>query len=160
MIETMSPEGWERVRAVRLRALLDTPDAFGRMHSEEVGRAPELWRERLAHSDAVTFLAVRAGRDVGIVSVAPYVGRPGCAGLFSMWAEPEARGSGVATALVESAIDWARSRGFESIVLDVGDHNARAIAFYGRMGFEPTGATGTLPEPRTHILEHERARTL
>jgi GNAT superfamily N-acetyltransferase len=77
-----------------------------------------------------------------------------------MWAEPEARGSGVATALVESAIDWARSRGFERIVLDVGDHNARAIAFYGRMGFEPTGATGTLPEPRTHILEHERARTL
>ena len=34
-IERMTPEGWQRVRAVRLRALLDAPDAFATMLAED-----------------------------------------------------------------------------------------------------------------------------
>jgi GNAT superfamily N-acetyltransferase len=155
-IERMTVEGWERVRAVRLRALLDTPDAFGRLHGEEVDQEPALWRGRLADGDSDTFLAVQDGVDVGLVSVANYSGKTGAAGLFSMWAAPDARGTGAATGLVKAAIAWAKDRGFERMLLDVADENPRAIAFYVRLGFVPTGLTGMLPEPRQHVTEHER----
>lgn len=155
-IERMTPEGWERVRAVRLRALLDTPDAFGRRHAEEVDREPAMWQLRLASRDTVTFLAVVDGVDLGIVSVADYEGKDGAAGIFSMWAAPEVRGTSAASDLIQAAIAWARAGDFSRVLLDVGDANERAIAFYARHGFEPTGIAGTLPEPRTHVTEHER----
>ena len=155
-VERMTPEGWERVRAVRLRALLDTPDAFGRRHAEEVDRAPEIWQERLASQTVMTYLAVVDGLDLGIIAVADYEGKEGAAGIFSLWAAPEVRGSGAASRLIETAIEWARTGGFTRVLLDVADENPRAIAFYARHGFEPTGVTGTLPEPRTHVTEHER----
>lgn len=156
----MTEDGWERVRAVRLRALLDAPDAFGRLHSEEVDREPAMWRGRLADDRSDTFLASLNGEDVGIVSVAEHGAKKDAAGLFSMWVAPEVRGSEAASMLIERAVDWARSRGYGQIFLDVADENARAIAFYARHGFEPTGATGTLPEPRTHVTEHERVLEL
>ncbi len=154
-IERMDPTGWERVRDVRLRALLDTPDAFGRLHSEEVDRRPAMWQDRLANQGAATYLALVDGQDGGIVSVADYEGKPGAAGVFSMWAAPEVRGSGAASGLLEAAIAWARSRDFDRIVLEVGDKNARAIAFYARHGFEATGTMGALPAPREHVIERE-----
>ncbi|MCA9002037.1 MAG: GNAT family N-acetyltransferase [Planctomycetes bacterium] len=156
MIEKMSPAGWQRVKEVRLRALLDTPDAFGRLHAEEVDRPPAIWQERLASSTAATFLAVLDGADVGMVSVADYEGKEGAAGVFGMWAAPEVRGTDVATDLIQAAIAWARDGGFARVLLDVADQNGRATAFYARMGFEPTGNRGSLPEPRTHVTEHER----
>ena len=154
-IESMGADGWERVRDVRLAALLDTPDAFGRLHVEEVDREPAVWQERLASQDSVTFLAVEGAQDVGIVSVAKYSGKSHAAGIFSMWAAPGARGSGAASGLMEAAIAWVRAGNFERVLLEVGDGNARAIGFYARYGFKPTGATGTLPAPREHVTEHE-----
>jgi ribosomal protein S18 acetylase RimI-like enzyme len=35
--------------------------------------------------------------------------------------------------------------GWRRVVLDVAHENARARAFYGRMGFRPTGAVGNMP---------------
>ncbi len=154
-IERMDPSGWERVRDVRLRALLDTPDAFGRLHSEEVDRKPAMWQDRLANQGAATYLAAVDGQDGGIVSVADYEGRPGTAGIFSMWAAPEIRGSEAASGLIEAAVAWARPREFDRIVLEVGDKNARAIAFYLRHGFRATGTMGALPAPRDHVIERE-----
>jgi ribosomal protein S18 acetylase RimI-like enzyme len=155
-VEKMTVEGWERFREVRLRALLDTPDAFGRLHGEEADWEPALWHGRLADRDSDTFIAVQDRVDVGLVTVANYSGKTGAAGLFGMWAAPDARGTGAATGLVQAGIAWAQVRGFERVLLDVADENPRAIAFYQRLGFLPTGLTGTLPEPRQHVTEHER----
>jgi ribosomal protein S18 acetylase RimI-like enzyme len=66
----------------------------------------------------------------------------------------------VGDALLRAAVAHARDLGARRLLLDVGDHNAHAIALYARHGFEPTGRTGTLPPPREHVLEHERAREL
>ncbi len=155
-IERMDPEGWERVRAVRLRALHDAPDAFARTFSEEEMHPPEFWRERLASPDAATFLATIGNADVGIVAGAPFLERDGAAGLFGMWVAPAARGRGVGNRLVDAVVDWARAAGYARVVLDVGNTNVRAIRLYERKGFKPTGRTSTLPDPRSHVREHER----
>lgn len=158
-IERMGTESWERVRAVRLRALRDAPDAFARTLEEEEPQPPEFWRERLG-SQAVTFLASLEDADVGIVVGAPFPERDGAAGLFAMWVAPAARGRGVGDRLVDAVVDWARQAGYGRVVLDVGDANLPAIRLYERKGFEPTGRAGTLPDPRTHLREHERALVL
>jgi GNAT superfamily N-acetyltransferase len=48
----------------------------------------------------------------------------------------DAEGSGVATRLMAAAEDWARTRGYRFLSLDVFADNRRAIDFYKRGGFE------------------------
>ncbi len=92
--------------------------------------------------------------------VAPAFGAPEDAGIYGVWVAPSARGRGVGDALLATAIEHARAAGHPRAVLDVGDHNTAAQALYARHGFRPTGRTGSLPEPRTHVTEHELARDL
>lgn len=77
-----------------------------------------------------------------------------------MWVDPDWRGQGVASRLVDAVIEWARQRGKPRILLDVGDGNAAAIALYQSKGFEPTGKVGFLPPPRSHLSEHQRVKVL
>ena len=159
-IERMGPEGWERVREVRQCALRDAPDAFARTLPEEEAQALEFWRELLASPEAATFIATLGETDVGIVRGAPFLEHKGAARLGGMWVAPAARGLGVGYRLVDAVVDWAKVAGYARVVLDVGDTNVPAIRLYQSKGFEPTGRTATLPEPRTHVREHERALEL
>lgn len=157
-IAHMQPDDVDRVRAARLRALADAPDAFGTTLAEDQARPLPEWRARLESSGAATYLATRDGHDIGM---ATGVGVDDTtAALCGMWVAGESRGSGAADALVHAVIAWARARGCRRVILEVADENARAVQFYARMGFEPTGGTGSLPPPREHILEHERELTL
>ena len=51
-----------------------------------------------------------------------------------MYVRPEARGSGLATALVENLVQYARAA-VEQVQLTVVSSNPRARRFYERMGF-------------------------
>ena len=159
-VERIASDAWERVRAIRLRALADEPDAFGTTLAEDEARPLGEWRTRLEDPEAATFLAIAGGREVGLVTVRPYEEKVGPAGLFGMWVAPEDRGRGIGGALVDSVVAWARARGYERILLDVADANPEAIRLYESKGFRPTGATGSLPAPREHVLEHQRALAL
>lgn len=50
--------------------------------------------------------------------------------LIGMWVEPTARGSGVATQLVEAVKPHAIEQGHDRVFLDVSPDNARASHFY------------------------------
>jgi ribosomal protein S18 acetylase RimI-like enzyme len=143
-----------RLRAIRLRALRDAPDAFASTYEEAAALPPESWSDQLRR--LVTFVAVRENSDVGLVRCAPDDTRPDTAWLISMWVAPEARGHGVGERLIDAAVDWARAEGATRVLLDVADDNRPAIALYARKGFEPNGEVSTLPPPRQHIREHQR----
>jgi GNAT superfamily N-acetyltransferase len=163
-VERTKALDWERVRAVRRRALVDSPDAFGTTLEQHEAQSPEVWKKRLDSRHAATFLATSDGKDVGLITCATFQDRDldhaGACGLFAMWVAPEVRGHGFATKLVNRVIEWARSRDYVQLILEVGDRNASAIRLYERCGFIPTGRTSTLAPPRTHIREHERALEL
>lgn len=148
----------ERLRAIRLRSLRDAPDAFGSTYEENAERSTSDWNEQVG--TLPTFVAVKDGSDVGMVRGAPDHTRADIGWLISMWIAPEARGQGAGDLLIGVVIEWARDSGLRQLMLDVGDSNEPAIGLYRRMGFERTGETGTLPPPREHILEHQRALTL
>jgi GNAT superfamily N-acetyltransferase len=142
------------LRAIRLRALLDAPDAFGSTFEEAVARPEESWSQQVL--ELPTFVAVVDGLDVGMVRCARHETKVETAWLISMWVAPEARRVGVGGALVDAVIEWARSNGVNRLLLDVADRNPPAIALYARKGFEPNGEVSTLPPPREHVREHQR----
>jgi ribosomal protein S18 acetylase RimI-like enzyme len=100
------------------------------------------------------------GADVGLVVGSRYDGAPDAAGLFAMWVDPQQRGGGIAEALVEAVVEWARAAGRARVLLDVGDWNVAAIRLYERLGFRATGVTGFLSPGREHVTEHQRALVL
>lgn len=55
--------------------------------------------------------------------------------LDKLYVAPEAQGGGVGRALVECAVDRARSLGCSALILAVNKNNAAAIAAYRRFGF-------------------------
>lgn len=148
----------DRLRALRLAALADAPDAFGGTLAEAMVRTEEEWQRQLTLLP--TFVAVEDGRDVGMVRTARHPELADTGELLSLWVAPAARGRGVGDALVAAVLEWAREGALRRVVLEVGDDNAAAIGLYARSGFTPTGETGSLPPPRTHIREHQRVRAL
>lgn len=156
-IVRLTPDEGPRLRAIRLAALRDAPDAFGSTYAETAARPPADWAAQLR--DLATFVAVLDGADAGMVRGGPGE-RAGDAWLLSMWVAPSARGRGVGEALVAAVVDWARREGFARVVLDVADENAPAVGLYARLGFEPTGEVGHLPPPRERRREHRRALPL
>lgn len=152
-------EDWARVRAIRLAALADSPDAFSATLDEERARPPSFWQQRLAASDAHTLLVARGDEDLGTAVLSTPVGSDD-AWLYAVWVAPAARGLGVGDALLEEATRRARGKRRARLCLDVGDRNAHARALYERHGFRPTGRRFSLAPPRDHIHEHERAQLL
>ncbi len=157
-IERLTPDEGTRLRAIRLRALRDAPDAFGTTFEEAEPWPAEVWRRQL--EELATFVAVMAGQDVGLVRGAAHDEEPDSAQLISMWVAPEARGKGASDALIDAVVAWARGEGFRRLLLDVVDDNAAAVALYARRGFVPTGVVSALPAPREHIREHQRVLVL
>ncbi len=152
---------WQRIRAIRLRALADTPDAFGTTLAQDEARPDSEWQSRAKNDDVAHFLAISSDQDsVGLAVGAPYTGYTDAAGLFGMWVAPEVRCHSVGRALVQAVIAWARDENYRCVLLDVGDTNAAAIRLYESCGFVRTGKTGSLPAPRQHIREHQRLLSL
>lgn len=156
-IRALTPDCWETFKSVRLRALSDTPDAFGSTLEKELGYTKDDWRKRLERTDCSTFIAVsKENKPIGLITAGPYdeVG-----GLFAMWVDPSVRNKGVGGGLVDAVILWAKENDFGQLLLDVADDNLSAIQLYKSKGFSRTGVTGTLPPPRAHIREHQRCLT-
>lgn len=155
MIERLRRGDGPRLRAIRLRALADAPEAFGSTLGDAERRSADDWE---AQVEALpTFVWRERDVDLGMVRGAPHDDEPDRGYLISMWVAPEARGRGIGAALIGAVVAWARGRGLGRLVLDVGVHNASARRLYERAGFVPTGATGALPPPRDHLPEVEMA---
>jgi GNAT superfamily N-acetyltransferase len=142
-------DDWERLRDIRLRALLDAPEAFGSTLERESAQAEEHWRafadgwEGTAHQAAFV-AADDDGRWVGLaVGVVRHVDTS-LANLYAMWVDPAARGLGAGRRLVESVVTWATAIGAERLELCVTEANEPAVSLYRSAGFEPTGGRSEL----------------
>lgn len=88
----------------------------------------------------VFYRVARRGDDVvGLV----HATRPGGgdATLEALYLLREHQGTGVADRLMAAALGWL---GPQPMSLEVAAYNARALAFYRRHGFRPTGATSVV----------------
>jgi RimJ/RimL family protein N-acetyltransferase len=126
-------------RELRLEGLESHPEAFSASWEDESAKPASWWAERLQAStvfggwiDGSPLLGV-AGFHV---SGAPKLRHKGI--LWGMYVRPQARGSGLATSLVQRVIEHARTL-VEEISLTVVASNQAAHRLYSAAGFEPYG---------------------
>ena len=125
------------LRAVRLQALSDAPEAFGSTCERELARTVADWQRWM--SPGVTFILDHPDGANGLVAGARDATDPSAVQLMAMWVHPALRGSGAADALVRAVIAWAQSEGASTVRLAVIESNDRGRRFYERLGFRATG---------------------
>ena len=151
-IRRIGPDDWQQLRATRLAALRDAPDAFESTYEGSVGFDEDEWRRRAgAHP---VFLAFDGSDPVGLaIGFQDGESRPGSRDLISMWVSPVARGRGVAGQLIDAVAGWARADGAGELHLWVVVGNASALASYRRAGFVATGEQMPVRGPGERIEE-------
>jgi ribosomal protein S18 acetylase RimI-like enzyme len=140
-VRQLGPGEAALLRDLRLRALADSPMAFGSTLAREQDFPQAEWERRAGEGAAgerqAAFVAEPgAGLAVGMLAD----DEPGAARLYAMWVAPQARGSGAGRALVDAVIGWAAGRGLRVLRTAVTEGNAAAMALYTRAGFVDTGA--------------------
>jgi ribosomal protein S18 acetylase RimI-like enzyme len=158
-VRRVQPGEWVTLRAVRLAALADAPEAFASTMAHELAFDDAEWRRRAANTP--TFIAWRGDEPVGLAAVASRQDGAGTSArrewqLMSMWVSPDARGSGSADLLVAAAVKAARAESADRLTLWVANGNARARAFYLRAGFRPTGIRQTFQRPDGSAIDEEK----
>jgi len=142
-VRKFTPQEWETYRDLRLRALADSPDAFGSTLTAEQDRSDDEWSNRLVSgADSNWDLPLLAEVDFEPIGLA--WGRiektnPDVANLYQMWVAPTHRRLGAGKMLLEAVIIWARARDVNCLDLGVTLSNSPAMRLYTRAGFQPVG---------------------
>jgi ribosomal protein S18 acetylase RimI-like enzyme len=98
---------------------------------------------QLKEADAAVFVAMRDDIVVGYVYTALEPEswkelREAAGFIHDVVVAPDARRHGVATALMNAAVEWLRSRGAPRVVLGTADKNEVAQRLFARLGFRRT----------------------
>ena len=171
------------LRSVRLRAMLQAPEAFGSTFEREAGRTVAEWASWLApgavfllESSTIGHPAVGQVGDVassgvvagdvagdvvgdtagGVVGLAAGYhdhDEPGCVTLAAVWIEPAFRGRGGIDALIAEFLRWAAGQAPSAVRLWVAAGNLGARRAYERAGFASTGET--VVRARDGVIELE-----
>jgi ribosomal protein S18 acetylase RimI-like enzyme len=139
-VRTARPDEWRRVRDLRLRALADSPNAFGSTFERERSHTEIEWVQWISGwEDSVNRMVVAVAGDEWVgMAVGSRTGDEERAHLYAMWVEPRSRRAGVGRRLVEAVLEWARAEGATEIELGATAINRTAVEFYERLGFTDT----------------------
>lgn len=159
VVRRLRVEDAHLLRAVRLAALQDAPDAFG--ETLEGARCAD-WSAR-AHDgasllDRAVFVATDGERGVGMAFVksgAP----PSVAFLGGMWVSPAFRRRGIGRELVGQGLTFLRSIGQREVALWVTRGHDDVVTFYCSLGFRLTGASEPI-RAGSQLLVDELRRSL
>jgi len=121
--------------AIRLEALREHPEAFGASYEEEAAQPVAAYERRVMIGEVCGGFV--AGTLMGIARFSIEVGakRRHIGLLTGMYVRPPARGSGLASALVDAVVAAATGR-VELLRLAATAGNERALRLYRRHGFE------------------------
>src|SRR5580698_10008918 len=156
-LDPVTPQNALIFKAVRLRALQESPHAFGSTYARESQLPDAEWLERAARWNgerSILYLAMDAATPCGIVGASLDEGDATRAQLISMWTAPTHRQRGIGRLLVNEIMVWARARGVCSVQLMVTSNNETAMRFYQRLGFTRTGGTEPYPNDPA-VIEYE-----
>jgi RimJ/RimL family protein N-acetyltransferase len=135
LIIHLQPSDWERLRAIRLASLLESPDWLsGKGFEFESQATEEFWQERI--STDMWFIATNKDRDIAVMNAGePNPNFPTSRWLQACWIEVDQRGRGVLNAMIEFLDGFGASLGWETLGLGVWLGNNRAQSAYERAGF-------------------------
>lgn len=156
-LEPITPEVALIFKAVRLRALQDSPAAFSSTYAKESKLTDDEWLKRSvrwASDGSIGYIAFDKKNACGLVACYAEDEHPSRAHVISMWVDPAYRRAGVGKMLIDALTPWATARGLHELKLMVVSLNQSAIEFYERIGFRKSGVTGPYPNDPA-IMEYE-----
>ncbi len=156
-LEPLSLQLVEQYKTVRLRALQDTPTAFGSTYAKESVLSEADWAKRVDTWNGpggICYLGMENGEPCGIIAGYFDEHAPPRVWVASMWVAPTHRRSGLGTMLMDAVKSWAATREAAELYLMVTSNNSAAVRFYERCGFQFTGTTGPY-ENDPALFEHE-----
>lgn len=126
---------WSKVKAIRLKALQNDPQAFGSTYEKEVGRSDEEWQQSLVLlEDEILLCAEKQSEYVGIIGA--FQKDESTWMVKAMYVEPEYRGTGVSDELMEKILLAILQKSPQAkIELMVNVTQLAAVRFYERHGF-------------------------
>ncbi|MGH3412702.1 MAG: GNAT family N-acetyltransferase [Marmoricola sp.] len=92
-------DDWRVWREIRLRALADSPDAFGSTLARERSFTEVDWRRRCGDRSVVAFHG-----DLAVACGAVFADRPGYAAVVAMWVDPAQRGRGHSRRILDALV--------------------------------------------------------
>ena len=120
-------------------------DAYRQFYrrSPDLAGARTFIDERLARRESVIFLAEDSGAPVGFTQLYPSFTSAGMARIFilnDLFVTPQARGRGIATALLRRAADFGIAAGAVRLSLSTATDNHAAQTVYERAGWKRDNA--------------------
>lgn len=108
--------------------------------------------------DVEFYIALAEGNSAGVFNLHACMDEDakGCGEIGVFYFLPEYWGTGCAVPAMEFALGRLKERGFEEVILNVLEENARARRFYEKQGFAPDGCRFTVDLGRE--LMHMRFR--
>jgi ribosomal protein S18 acetylase RimI-like enzyme len=161
-LEPLSPRLVQEYKTVRLRALKDTPTAFGSTYAKESELSDSDWLRRVDTWNGpggICYLGMDGAAPCGIIAAYSDRNDPPRTYVASMWVAPTHRRTGLGTMLMDAVKLWAHTRGVTELYLMVTSNNLAAIRFYERCGFTFTGITGPY-EHDPALFEYEMVTVL
>ena len=135
-VEIIHSNEWQRLRALRLKALTVNPEAFGGTYEIESAESESEWRAKFEKLDFL--IASVDGVDAAMMSVEELVGDFGATcWIGGCWSDPSYRGKG----LLRTLFDFVdqQDRDWKIQGLGVWIDNYSAIAAYEKLGFMKMG---------------------
>jgi ribosomal protein S18 acetylase RimI-like enzyme len=143
-LQLLGPTDWWILRAARLEALLDSPDAFTSSYAHELEWGEWEWQQVF---DAATWVVARDVESViGMARSVIEPEQPEARHVESAWVAPKHRRRGVFRTLLHALAEMHRQTGVTDLMLWVLEDNNEAWGAYEALGFEPTGERQYLPD--------------
>ena len=142
-IRQLKIEDVDDFKTIRLSALKQASEMFGSTYKVESQRPIEMFIERITNN--VIFAAYQNKQIIGVIIFHQESGLKAShkANLFGFFIEPDYRNQGIASRLLQAAIQYGRQC-VEQITLSVVSENTSAIHLYQKHGFKVYGI-----EPRS-----------
>jgi L-amino acid N-acyltransferase YncA len=136
-LKVSAPDDWRMLRAARLAALHDSPDAFASSYARESAWRDSTWQRLFKTS---TWVVAREAHDViGLAKAVNGRWRPASRYVESVWVAPTHRRRGVLRALLYQLAETCRPMGVTELLLWVLVDNQAAYNAYLALDFVPTG---------------------
>jgi GNAT superfamily N-acetyltransferase len=114
---------------------------------DDTWQTPEDYRAWLADEDASVWIAEQDQKATAFITIGPaaedtctIIRDKGTASILAAYTEKDRRGEGLATALLQRSLEWARARGYVRCAVDFEPMNPWARRFWMRY-FEPVAYT-------------------
>jgi ribosomal protein S18 acetylase RimI-like enzyme len=135
----LTPDQWETYRDIRLRGLLEAPQAFARSYEEELAFPQERWLERARNP--YNFLAIEDGVPLGTMGA--FVQEESgvqIAHIVGVFVAEKARRQGIGSKLLRAVLGKIKQdSSIKTVRLTVNRDQIPAIKLYEKFGFHITG---------------------